>query len=99
MAPEGSGRIVIYLVTGEYCFSENGEVGWPVGVFRSQASAREAARDAADAEEDRRRVVDGKAYGGNWGCACAAPDHARGCSADLCDWEVRFEVQTMDLED
>jgi hypothetical protein len=99
MASSISTRMIVYLVAGEYCFSENGEIAWQEGAFRSKASAEEAARDAADGQDGRRCIIDGEVYGANWGCSCGGPDHGDDRSADPSDWEVSFEVRTHQIRD
>jgi hypothetical protein len=99
MATLNSAGMIVYLVAGEHCFSENGEVAWQEGVFRSKASAEEAARDAADGQNGRRCIIDREVYGANWGCSCGGPDHQDGCSADPSDWEVSFEVWAHEIRD
>jgi hypothetical protein len=61
----------VFLVTGEHCFSQNGEVSWQEGVYRSRASALLAAMEAAAEHVDLRCLVDGDVYGAAWGCDAA----------------------------
>jgi hypothetical protein len=99
MADTNDGALIVYLVTGEYCFSENGEVAWTEGAYRTVASAESAAQEAADDHSGRRCLVDGKPYGPNWDCECEGPKHVEHCTANRGEWDVSFEVQPIEVLD
>jgi hypothetical protein len=72
----------VYVVMGENCLSENGEVCWLVGVYATRELAERAAEsDRAEARE-RGRCVYGE----------AADDE------DECDWDVDVTVHEMTVE-
>jgi len=91
--------LTVYVVTGEYCFSENGEVAWLDGVYRTVEAARVGARLDAETQEGRRCLVDGEPYGANWGCECEGPEHRGDCDADPSDWDVSFEIHAEPVQD
>jgi hypothetical protein len=99
MAHKTDAASIVYLVAGEFCFSENGEVAWQEGIYRTKESARLAARSAADAEDERRCLVDGRPYGLNWDCSCESREHGSDCEADGSDWDISFEVLAMPVLD
>jgi hypothetical protein len=90
---------MVYLVSGEYCSSENGIVAWQEGVFVFQTSATDAARSAAEGQDGRRCIVNGEVYGGNWDCGCQGLTHEDACSAEPSNWEVSFEVRAMEVQE
>lgn len=82
----------VWILTGEFALSDNGEVWWVEGVYKTREAAIAAAKLVAQGDEHQGKkvLVDGLMEGSAWTEEEVEDDN------DM-DWEVSFRVDDWEV--